>query len=44
MQRAGEALEAWVAACAARGVHGDYVLLRELLRGYPAKLRGGEGA
>ena len=34
MQRAGEALEAWVAACAARRAHGDYVLLRQLLHGY----------
>ena len=37
MQRAGEALEAWVAACSARRAHGDYVLLRELLRGYTAR-------
>ncbi len=36
MQAAGAALEAWVAACAARRAHGDYVLLRELLRGYTA--------
>jgi ATP-dependent exoDNAse (exonuclease V) beta subunit len=36
MQAAGEALTAWVAACAARRAHGDYVLLRELLRGYTA--------
>jgi ATP-dependent exoDNAse (exonuclease V) beta subunit len=36
MGRAGEALEAWVAVCAARRAHGDYVLLRELLRGYTA--------
>ena len=28
---------AWVAACAARRAHGDYVLLRELLRGYTAR-------
>ena len=37
MQAAGEALAAWVAACAARRAHGDYVLLRELLRGYTAR-------
>ena len=34
MERAGEALAAWVRVCAARRAHGDYVLLRELLRGY----------
>ena len=43
MQAAGAALEAWVAACAARRAHGDYVLLRELLRGYTRPLRGGQG-
>ena len=37
MQAAGEALEAWVNACAARRAYGDYVLLRELLRGYTAR-------
>jgi ATP-dependent exoDNAse (exonuclease V) beta subunit len=34
MATAGEALEAWIAACAARRGYGDYVLLRELLTGY----------
>ena len=37
MEAAGEALEAWVGACAARRAYGDYVLLRELLRGYTAR-------
>ena len=37
MQAAGEALEAWVRACADRRAYGDYVLLRELLRGYDAR-------
>jgi ATP-dependent exoDNAse (exonuclease V) beta subunit len=46
-KRAGEALEAWVAACAGRRAHGDYVLLRELLRGYTeryAEAKGRESA
>ena len=37
MQAAGAALEAWVRACADRRAYGDYVLLRELLRGYGAR-------
>jgi ATP-dependent exoDNAse (exonuclease V) beta subunit len=34
MAAAGAALDAWIGACSARRAYGDYVLLRELLRGY----------